>query len=156
MDMKTLVRFRTLVNVIWGKPINGKEAFAFIKGFPATFILTQRRAIVVAEFLEKQGWFHKKAVHRLCFEARLDKVKEYKLEVFKERRIVSAIITFHPHGDIGETGMIQFLRMSPDVWPVIERHLATLDIKKPVEDGGIVLVDGVDPRAWIKDRYDLD
>ena len=58
--MKILVQFRSFINVVWGTNIQNREAFAYMRGFPATFFLTERRAIVVGEFLEKEGWLKKK------------------------------------------------------------------------------------------------
>ena len=74
------------MNVIWGTNIDGREAFAFLRGFPATFFLTERRAIVVGEFTEKQGWFHKKQYHRLVFEAGLHQLKDYKINIIPEKK----------------------------------------------------------------------
>ncbi|MBN2154016.1 MAG: hypothetical protein JW839_21340 [Candidatus Lokiarchaeota archaeon] len=153
--MKILVKLRTMLNVSWGTKVNGREAFFFMRGFPATFMLSQRRAIVVAAFTEKQGWFQKKRLHTLCFEAGLHQVKEYKMDIVPQRRIVSAHMKFHVHGQLAEDAMIQFLRMPPDIWNAIIGHLDTLKIKEPVLDAGIVHVDDKDPRAWLKDRYGL-
>ena len=153
--MKILVKFRTTLNVAWGTKVNGREAFFFMRGFPATFLLTQRRAIVVAAFMEKQGWFQKKSMHTLCFEAGLHQLKEYRMDVIPQRRIVSAHMKFHAHGQIAEDAIIQFLRMSPDIWNVMKNHFDGLKIKDPVEDTGIVKVDEEDPRIWLKSRYGL-
>nr|MDO8114381.1 hypothetical protein [Candidatus Sigynarchaeota archaeon] len=149
------MKFRTMLNVAWGTKVNNKEAFYFMRGFPGTFLLTERRAIIVAAFTEKQGLFKKKKLHQLCFEAGLHKVKEFKLDMIPQRRIMSAHITFYAHGQLAEDAMIQFLRINPDIWTAISAHLHDLKIKNPVADAGIVLVDTMDPRAWLNDRYDL-
>ncbi|MEX2682510.1 MAG: hypothetical protein Q6373_013000 [Candidatus Sigynarchaeota archaeon] len=149
------MKFRTMLNVAWGTNVNGREAFFFMRGFPATFLLTQRRAIIVAAFMEKQGWFRKKKLHTLCFEAGLHQVKEYKMDIIPQRHIVSAHIKFHAHGQISEDAIIQFLRVPPDIWNVIVNHLEGLEIKDPVVDTGIVKVDEDEPRVWLKTRYGL-
>ena len=153
--MKILVKFRTVLNVSWGTKVNDREAFFFMRGFPATFLLSQRRAIIVAAFTEKQGWFQKKKLHTLCFEAGLHQLKEYKMDVIPQRRIVSAHMKFHAHGQLAEDAMIQFIRMQPEIWNTITSHLDNLKIKDPVEDTGIVNVDDDDPRVWLKSRYGL-
>ena len=154
--MKILVQFKTLVNVVWGTPVDGREAFAFMRGFPATFLLTQRRAIVVAEFMEKQGWLKKKRLHALCFEAALQHVKEFTFHVVPARKVATAFISFHPHGQLGEGTVIQFLKMNPQVWSAIDEHLRGLDVKSPLTDSGIVHVDSLLPRGWLKARHGLE
>lgn len=153
--MKILVKFRTMVNVAWGTKVNNREAFYFMRGFPATFLLTQRRAIVVAVFTEKQGWLQKKKLHTLCFEAGLHEIKEYKMDVVPQRRIVSAHMTFHAHGQLAEGAMIQFIKMPPEIWSMITNHLDNLKIRDPVDDAGFVNVDDLDPRVWLRNRYDI-
>jgi hypothetical protein len=153
--MQILVKFRTMVNVAWGTKVNNREAFYFMRGFPATFLLSHRRAIVVAAFTEKQGWFTKKKMHTLCFEAGLHQVKEYKLDVLPQRKVVSAHIKFHAHGQLAEDAMIQFIRMKPEIWETMASHLHELAIKNPVDDTGIVHVDSVNPRVWLNDRYGI-
>ncbi len=154
-DMKILVKFRTMLNVAWGKKVNNREAFYFLRGFPGTFLLTQRRAIVVAAFTEKQGWLQKKRLHTLCFEAGLHEVKEYKMDIVPQRKVVSAHISFRAHGQIAEDGMIQFLHMKPEIWERMALILHDLKIKNPVADTGIVHVDSVDPRTWLEERYGI-
>lgn len=154
--MKILVQFKTMLNVVWGTSVNGREAFAFMRGFPGTFLLTQRRAIVVAEFMEKQGWLKKKRLHALCFEAALHHVKEFKFHVVPARKMATAFISFDPHGQLGEGAVIQFLKMTPDIWTAIDEHLRGLDVKNPLDDSGIVHVDTLLPRGWLKARHGLD
>jgi hypothetical protein len=155
LAMKILVKFRTMVNVAWGTKVNNREAFFFMRGFPATFLLGQRRIVVVAAFTEKQGWFINKKVHTLCFEAGLHQLKEFKLDVLPQRKVVSAHITFHAHGQLAENAMIQFIRMKPEIWEKMVSHMHDLVIKNPVDDTGIVHVDSVNPRAWLNDRYGI-
>jgi hypothetical protein len=155
LAMKILVKFRTMVNVAWGTKVNNREAFFFMRGFPATFLLSQRRAVVVAAFTEKQGWLTKKQLHTLCFEAGLHQVKEYNLDVLPQRKVVSAHIKFHAHGQLAEDAMIQFIRMKPEIWETMAAHLHDLKIKNPVEDTGIVHVDSVNPRTWLQERYGI-
>lgn len=154
--MKILVQFKSLVNVVWGTPVNGREAFAFMRGFPATFLLTKRRAIVVAEFMEKQGWLKKKRLHALCFEAALQHVKEFTFHVVPARKVSTALISFHPHGQLGEGAVIHFVKMDPRIWQAIEGHLRGLQVKNPLDDSGIVHVDSYLPRGWLKARHGLD
>jgi hypothetical protein len=153
--MKILVKFRTMLNVAWGTKVNNREAFYFMRGFPATFLLTQRRAIIVAAFTEKQGWLTKKKLHTLCFEAGLHQVKEYKLDVLPQKKVVSARIFFNAHGQLADGAMIQFIRMKPEIWESLVKHLNGLVIKNPVEDTGIVHVDSLNPRVWLDERYGI-
>ena len=153
--MKILVKFRTMLNVAWGTKVNNREAFFFMRGFPGTFLLTKRRATIVAAFTEKQGLFTKKKLHWLCFEAGLHEIKEYKFDLIPVRKIVSAHMTFHAHGQLAEDTMIQFIHMNPEIWNAISSHLDNLHIKNPVEDTGIVIVDSLNPQKWLQDRYDI-
>jgi hypothetical protein len=155
--MRVLVEFKSIMNLVWGKPILGYEAFAFLRGFPATFLMTERRAIVFAIFMEKQGWFRKRKIHRVCFEAGLHEVKEFKMNIIPDKRIFSGFISFNPHNDIGENATIQFLHMRPEIAIAIEEHLTDLKIKSPVKDSGIVLVDDIcpNPQLWINKRLGL-
>jgi hypothetical protein len=155
LAMKILVKFRTMVNVAWGTKVNNREAFFFMRGFPATFLLSQRRVVIVAAFTEKQGWLVKKVLHTLCFEAGLHQLKEFKLDMIPKQKVFSAHISFHAHGQIAEDAMVQFIRMKPEIWETISRHLNGLKIKDPVEDTGIVFVDSLNPRAWLEDRYGI-
>ena len=155
--MKVLVKFRSIMNVIWGTNVEGREAFAFLRGFPATFFLTERRAIVVGEFTEKQGWFKKKSYHRLVFEAGLHELKDFKINIIPEKKILTGYIEFHPHGDLGKKAppIIQFLKMRPEIGEVISEHLSNLSIRHPVEDTGIILIDQKAPlpQKWLSKRF---
>ena len=153
--MKALVEFRTHINLIWGNKVANREAFAFMRGFPATFFLTERRAIVVAEFMENDGWFRKKKYHRVVFEAGLHKIKEFQINILPKKRIFAGFISFHPHNQLGEGTMIQFIKIKPEIGHAIKDHLEKIDIRNPVEDSGIVLVDEVCPRPqiWMNKRY---
>ena len=137
--MKILVQFRSFINVVWGTNIQNREAFAYMRGFPATFFLTERRAIVVGEFLEKEGWFRKKKNHKVIFEAGLHYLKDFKINIIPEKKIFTGYISFHPHNQMGEGAIIQFLKMRPEIGDVINNHLSQLNIKHPIEDTGIVL-----------------
>ena len=88
----------------------------------------------------------------LCFEAGLHKVKEFKFSPNKKRKTLSAFISFHPHNQLAEGSVIQFLRMDFKVWRAIEDHLTELTLKKPLEDTGIVHVNDTDPKAWLEER----
>ena len=153
--MKVIVKFKSIINLVWGTPVNGREAFAFVRGFPATFFLTERRAIVVGEFLEKLGWFKQKQMHRIIFEAGLHKMKDFGINILPNKRIFTGFINFHPHNQIGEEATIQFLKMRPEIGKVIEDHLSNLDIKNPVEDSGIIMVDAtaIPPQRWLNKRF---
>ena len=157
--MKVLVKFRSILNVIWGTNIDGREAFAFLRGFPATFFLTERRAIVVSEFTEKQGWFQKKQYHRLVFEAGLHHLKDFKINILPEKKILTGYIQFDPHGVLGENTppTIQFLKMRPEIGEVISNHLSNLNIRHPVEDSGIIFYDQKAPlpQAWLSKRFGM-
>ena len=143
-----------MLNVVWGTNIDGKEAFAFVKGFPGLFLLTQRRAIVVGEFEEKKGWFRKKERHRICFEASLDEVKECAMEVNLKKKRHYGYVSFHAHGHLSEKATIQFLKMESKMAKKIKDHLDGLDIRKPLEDSGIILIDKYCPdlEEWLKTR----
>jgi len=153
--MKVVVKFRTMLNVVWGTKVEGREAFAFVRGFPATFFLTERRAIVVGEFIEKQGWLQKKAYHRVIFEAGLDHLKEYKSQINPKKRVLTGYLSFHPHNQLGEGALIQFMRLRPEINRTIENHINGLSIKTPVEDSGIILVDSIapPPQQWLNKRF---
>ena len=153
--MEVVVKFKSLMNVVWGTNVNGKEAFAFLRGFPATFILTQRRAIVLAEFSEKMGWFQKKAYHRLVFEAGLHEVSDFKITIKPTKKIRSGFISFRPHGQLGENATVQFLNMDRKIGDAIEKHLTNLVVKNPVKNSGIVIVNDRDvhPTIWWNRKY---
>ncbi len=153
--MKVLAKFKTNLNVVWEKPVNGQKSFAFVKGFPGIFYLTQRRAIVVAEFTEKTGWMKKKAYHRLIFEAGLHEVSDFQVNINYKDKIFNGYISFHAHNDVGEGAVIQFLKMDPTIGKVIEEHLTDLDIRKPMEETGIVKIDrdAPHPQVWLKKRF---
>ncbi|TFH27363.1 MAG: hypothetical protein E4G98_06200 [Promethearchaeota archaeon] len=152
--MRVHVKFRSTFNLVWGTPVDGIEAFAFVKGFPATFMLTDRRALVVGEFMEKMGWFQKKAYHRVIFEAGLQYVKEFKMKIEPTKRIFTAHITFKAHGLLKEDSVIQFMNIKPDIGKAIEKFIAELQIKSPLEDSGIVLVNKNAPpiQEWLNQR----
>jgi predicted DNA-binding protein len=155
--MKVLAKFKTMLNVAWEKETGGRKAFVFVNGFPGTFYLTQRRAIVVAEFTEKEGWLRKKSYHRLIFEAGLHELADFSVNLNPKERIFNGHIKFHAHNEIGEGAMIQFLKMDARIGRIIENHLNNLDIRKPVEDTGIVKIDrdAPHPQAWLKKRIGL-
>ena len=153
--MKTIVKFKTHLNLVWGKSVSGKEAFAFLRGFPATFFLTKRRIIVLGEFTEKQGWIRKKKFHRVVFEASLDKLKEFKFAFVPKKTYHSGHISFHPHGNLGPNSLIQFIKVPINIKTAIEEYLENLVIKNPLQDSGIILVDDSAPplQYWIDKRF---
>ncbi|MHA1475479.1 MAG: hypothetical protein ACTSQ5_09860 [Promethearchaeota archaeon] len=161
--MKILVQFRSYINLVWGTKIQNREAFAYMRGFPATFFLTERRAIVVGEFMEKEGWFKKKIHHRIIYEAGLQHLKDFKINIIPEKKIFTGYISFHPHNQMGEGAIIQFLKMRPEIGKDIKNHLSQLNIKHPIEDTGIVMADSqapplqdwLDERLGIKMKYNL-
>jgi hypothetical protein len=150
---KIIVRFHSYLNLIWGKKINNREGFAFMRGFPATFFLMERRAIVVALFQEKMGWFHKPQIHQVCFEAGLDKLIDWKVKIDIKNKIKTAYLKFQPHGMLGEAE-IQFLRMDPKIGYVMEDFLRNLKVKNPIPDTGIVRFDII-PQKWMNERFAL-
>jgi len=157
--MKILVQFRSYFNLVWGTKNDKlqREAFAYIRGFPATFFLTERRAIVVGEFLEKEGWLKKKKHHRIIYEAGLQHLKEYKINIIPDKKIFTGFISFHPHNQMGEGAVIQFLKMRPEIGDIIEKHLSKINIKHPVEGTGIVMVDSRAPplQGWLNERLGI-
>ena len=152
--MRVHVKFRSTFNLVWGTPVDGHEAFAFVKGFPATFILTDRRALVVGEFMEKMGWTKKKVHHRVIFEAGLQHFKEFKMKIEPTKRIFTAHIIFKAHGLLKEDSVIQFMKIDPAIGKIIEKQLTDIKIKYPLQDTGIVLVDKVAPpiQEWLTER----
>ncbi len=157
--MKILVQFRSYFNLVWGTQNENlnREAFAYIRGFPATFFLTERRAIVVGEFLEKEGWLKKKKQHRIIYEAGLEHLKDFKINIIPEKKIFTGFISFHPHNQMGEGAIIQFLKMRPEIGVVIEKHLSQLNIKHSIEDTGIVMIDSQAPPLgdWLNERLGI-
>lgn len=153
--MRAIVKFRTYLNVVWGKPINGRKAFAFVNGFPGTFFLTGRRAIVVAEFTEKKGWLQKKRYHRLVFEAGLHKIKEYSFNFILRKKGFTGFISFDGHNELTDEAMIQFIKIPPEIKKAIEDHIKDLNVKNPVENSGIVKIDleAPPPQRWLNERY---
>ena len=156
--MKTIVKLKTHLNLVWGRKVNGIEAFAFLRGFPATFFLTKRRIIVLGEFSEKQGWIRKKKIHRVVFEASLDKLKEFKFDFKPKKTYITGHISFHPHGDLGPNSLIQFIKIPIEIKNAIEEYLENLVIKNPLQDSGIILVDGSapPPQYWLDKRFGKD
>jgi hypothetical protein len=150
---KIIVRFHSYLNLIWGKKINNREGFAFMRGFPATFFLMERRAVVVALFQEKMGWFHKPQIHQVCFEAGLDKLIDWKVTIDLKNKIKTAYLKFQPHGMLGEAE-IQFLRMDPKIGYVMQEFLTNLKVKNPILDTGIVRFDYI-PQQWLNERFAL-
>ncbi|MHA1646897.1 MAG: hypothetical protein ACTSVL_04920 [Promethearchaeota archaeon] len=157
--MKILVQFRSYLNLVWGSQNEklNREAFAYMRGFPATFFLTERRAIVVGEFLEKEGWFKKKKHHRVIYEAGLQYLKDFKINIIPEKKIFTGYISFHPHNQMGEGAIIQFLKMRPEIGEDITKHLSQLNIKHPVEDSGIIMIDSNAPplQDWMNERLGI-
>jgi len=151
-----IVKFKTMLNVIWGKKIDGRESFAFVKGFPGLFLMTKRRAMVLAEFTEKQGWFKKKHYHRIVFEAGLQHVKNIEMDVDHAKKRHYGMVSFKPHGNLGKGTLIQFLNMNQKMEYAITNYLDGLTIKKPLEDTGIILIDKYCPKPeeWLSKRIE--
>jgi hypothetical protein len=145
-----VVEFRSFFNVVWDKPIQGKKALAFIKGFPGIMIMTDRRLIIVAQFLEKQGWLQKKTLVSLAFEVGLQHLSEKQFNIKPKEKIFNGHLRFKPHGMVGDT-IVQFVKLDPNIALRIEDHLSHLEIKKPLEDTGIVLLNA-DILGFIKKR----
>ena len=157
--MKILVQFRSYLNLVWGtknEKLN-REAFAYMRGFPATFFLTERRAIVIGEFFEKEGWFKKKKHHRVIYEAGLQHLKDFKINIIPEKKIFTGYISFNPHNQMGEGAIIQFLKMRPEIGKDITNHLSQLNVKHPIEDTGIVMIDSDAPplQGWMNERLGI-
>jgi hypothetical protein len=147
------VQWKTNVNLVWGKPIeyNGKkrEAIAYVKGFPATFYLTDRRAFVVGAFVEKKNIFSKSANHYVYYEVALHYLRKYELDIHKNARV--GYISFNAHGDI-QDGIIHFIRLDPKMIKPIKEVLENVrNIKKPREDSGIVVL-GENPQRIFEKR----
>ena len=152
-----IVKFKTLLNVTWGNKIDGKESFAFVKGFLGIFLMNKRRAMVVAEFTEKKGWFKKKEYHRIVLEAGLHEVKDVKMDVDRANKRHYGMISFNPHGNLGEGTVIQFLNMNKKMEHLITDYLEDLTIRNPLEDTGIILIDKYCPKPenWLEKRIEI-
>ncbi|MHA1340018.1 MAG: hypothetical protein ACTSRZ_07480 [Promethearchaeota archaeon] len=145
------VKWKTHVNLVWGKPIgpDKKEAIAYVRGFPATFLLSDRRAFVLGSFVEKKGLFSKATNNYVYFEADLKYLKDYQLEITKSAR--SGFISFNSHGDI-INGVIHFIKMLPEIIQPIKNILENAsNIRKPYENSGIVIL-GKDPFKILEKR----
>ncbi len=154
--MRTIVKFRTYLNVVWASSINGKEAMAFVNGFPGTFFLTSRRAIVLGEFAEKKGWLRKKKFHRIVFEAGLHQLKDFNFQFVPKRKAYTGVLSFNGHNQLGDGASIQFLKIPNNIKNAIEEHIKDLKIKNPVSDTGIVLLDTQAPplQRWLQERFE--
>ena len=152
--VKILVKFRTFINVVWEKEQHGEKAMAFVNGFPGLFILTQRRAIVIGEYMEKQGWLKKKTVRKVIFEASLDKLKNFSFDFNLKTHKFSGYISFHEHNQIGEGALIMFLKMNKAISEAITNHFTEINVKNPLNDSGIVIIDEdvEDSVAWLNNR----
>ncbi len=150
---KFRVKFKTRLNLVWGGPLpsSKKEALAYPEGFPAVLYLTDRRVFVTGIYLEKRGLFRKKEMNTVYFEAGLQFLKKYKLEIYK--KVKSGYISFHPHGNIKE-GVIHFLRLTDDMIRAIKKVMDNVpDLKRMRDDTGIVVLGG-NPVAILKKRLD--
>jgi len=148
---KFRVKWRTYINLVWGKQIglDKKEALAYPKGFPGIFLLSNRRAFVLGAFVEKQGLLSKAKNNYVYFEAGLQHLKNYQLEITKTTR--SGFISFKSHGDI-INGIIHFIKLQPEIIPAIKNVLENIsNIKRPLEDTGIVIL-GQNPFLILKKR----
>ena len=128
------------------------RGLTYIRGFPGTLYLTNRRVLIVAMFAEKMGWFRKKRIVKFGFEAGLHMIKEWKISKDQKGFLVGAI-TFHPHGMLGET-TLQFIRLEPNIAKFIQEFFSNKEpIKKPIGDTGIVYF-GEDPVQWANMRFE--
>ncbi|MBN2156357.1 MAG: hypothetical protein JW776_09950 [Candidatus Lokiarchaeota archaeon] len=148
---KFKAKFRTRVNLVWGKviPTSKREALAYPQGFPATLYLTDRRIFVTGTFIEKKGLLQKKSMNTVYFEAGLQYVDKYKLDIYK--KVKSGYISFNSHGDVHE-GVIHFLRLTREMIRTLQEAIENVkDIKKLRENTGIVIL-GQDPIEILKER----
>jgi hypothetical protein len=149
--IKIRAKYKTRLNIVWGKPIGPKkkEALAYPEGFPATIYMTDRRVFVIGTFMEKRGLLRKKSLNTLYFEAGLQYVDKVKLEIYK--KVKSGYISFKKHGDL-ENGIIHFLRLTPDMIRVFKEIIKNAEnIKRVREDTGLVVI-GDNPIAILKNR----
>jgi hypothetical protein len=146
------VKYKTRLNLVWGKKTPAtqkKEALAYPEGFPATLYLTDRRAFVTGVFMEKRGLFRKKQVNTIYFEAGLQFVEKYKLDIYK--KVKSGYILFKSHGDI-KNGVIHFIRLTGEMIQAIKKVIDALpSLKKMRQDTGIVIL-GQNPIEILKKR----
>jgi hypothetical protein len=136
-SFKVRVQFRSLFNLVWGKKIGGREALAFMRGFPGLFLMTDRRVILVAQFIEKHGWLQKKTLVTVAFEAGLDHLIHHEFTINAKEKLFHGYLKFSPHGQLGES-ILQFKKMDPKIAGAIEDYVKDLKIKNPLEDTGIV------------------
>lgn len=145
-----IIKYRSFFNVVWGTPIQGKEALCFVKGFPGLFVLTERRAIIIAQYLEKQGWFKPKKLMNFCFEGGLDHLIKHEITINATKRIFRGYLKFSPHGVLGEA-ILQFVKLDPRIGRSLQEYLDKMKILHPITDSGIVRFD-IMPQIWLKDR----
>lgn len=152
---KLKVKWKTQLNLVWGKPLEEdpkkREAIAYAKGFPATFYMTARRVFVLGAFIEKHGIFKKATNNFVYFEAGLQYLKEAHLNIGKKAR--AGTISFNPHGDI-EDGIIHFIRLEPAMVHSIESVLEDItNLRRKREDTGIVRLGG-NPEKYFRHRLE--
>ncbi|MHA1819030.1 MAG: hypothetical protein ACTSU2_15700 [Promethearchaeota archaeon] len=149
--VKLRVKFKTYLNLVWGTPIGPKkkEAIAYARGFPGTFYMTDRRAFVTGIFVEKMGWRKKSVNNYVYFEAGLQYIDKYELDILKKIR--SGYISFKPHGML-KKGIIHFIRLDPDISLAIKEVIANIpNLKRLRKDTGIVKL-GENPISILKKR----
>ena len=148
---KFRVKFKTKLNVVWGKPLENdkREAFAYKDGFPATIYMTDRRVFVIGEFVEKRSLFKKSKNQFIYFEAGLQYIENFKLNIYK--KVGLGFISFKPHGVV-ENGIIHFIKLEPQMVDAIKKVIDNVkNLKKLREDTGIVVL-GKDPYTIFKKR----
>ncbi|MHA1727753.1 MAG: hypothetical protein ACTSWY_03365 [Promethearchaeota archaeon] len=149
--VKLRVKFKTKLNIVWGKPLENskKEAFAYKNGFPGIFYMTDRRAFVIGEFVEKRTLYKKALNQCIYFEVGLQYIKKFELNIGKKNK--SGYISFKPHGDI-ENGVIHFIRLEPNIIISIKEVIEKVkNLRRLREDTGIVIL-GEDPQTLFKKR----
>lgn len=149
--VKLRVKFKTMLNVVWGRPLENdkRKALAYAGGFPATFYMTDRRCFVVGTFVEKRGLLKKKTFNTIYFEAGLEYIDKAELSITEKMR--SGFISFKPHGMI-EDGIVHFIRLDPEMSKNIQEVVENAKhLKRSREDTGIVKL-GVNPNKILKKR----
>jgi hypothetical protein len=149
---KFRVKFKTKLNLVWGKSLENdkREAFAYKDGFPATVYFTDRRVFIIGEFVEKRSLFKKKSSNQyVYYEAGLQYIKDFKLDI--NTKVRSGLISFKPHGNI-ENGIIHFINLDPEMVNAIKKSINNVkNLKKQRIDTGIVVI-GEDPYIILKKR----
>ena len=114
--------------------------------------MTDRRVFVIGEFMEKRSLFKKSANQHLYYEAGLQYIKNFKLDIYK--KVGSGFISFKPHGVI-ENGIIHFIKLEPQMVNSIKKVIDNVkNLKRLREDTGIVNL-GKEPYNIFKKRIKI-